>query len=87
MQAATLLADRFEIERLAGEGGMGTVYKGHDRVCGEPVAAKILRGRADGDKERIALRSSRALATVCRHALGIGPTKGELAELNPPGRP
>ncbi|MBI3203905.1 MAG: protein kinase [Myxococcales bacterium] len=37
-----VVADRFETERLAGAGGMGSVYLAHDRVLGGPVALKLL---------------------------------------------
>jgi hypothetical protein len=38
-----VLDGRFEIERLAGAGAMGAVYKARDRVTGELVAVKVLR--------------------------------------------
>src|SRR5687767_14836167 len=44
MDAGTVIDGRFEIERLAGTGGMGAVYRALDRVSGEPVAVKVLRG-------------------------------------------
>lgn len=37
-----VIADRFETERLAGSGGMGSVYRARDRVIGGPVAIKLL---------------------------------------------
>lgn len=37
------LAERFEIVRLIGAGGMGEVYEAHDRKLGEQVALKVLR--------------------------------------------
>jgi tetratricopeptide (TPR) repeat protein len=41
---------RFEIERLAGSGGMGAVYRALDRATGEPVAVKVLlEGRTSGE--------------------------------------
>jgi serine/threonine protein kinase len=41
---------RFEIERLAGSGGMGAVYRALDRSTGEPVAVKVLlEGRTSGE--------------------------------------
>ena len=46
-----LFEGRFEVEREAGEGGMGTVYRATDRVTGSPVALKILR-RDGGDRAR-----------------------------------
>src|SRR5512142_3566759 len=49
MHAGDVLDDRFEVERIAGTGGMGTVYRARDRVTGEAVAIKALRaGRGDG---------------------------------------
>jgi hypothetical protein len=40
--SGTLLAGRFVLERLAGAGGMGSVYRAHDPLRGEPVAVKLL---------------------------------------------
>jgi tetratricopeptide (TPR) repeat protein len=37
-----LIAGRFEIERLAGSGGMGSVYRSRDVTSGEPIALKLL---------------------------------------------
>ena len=47
MVIGDLLDNRFSIERLAGRGGMGTVYRGLDQSTGQPVALKVLRGEGD----------------------------------------
>ena len=38
-----LFADRYTITRVVGRGGMGTVYKAHDRELAEDIAIKLLR--------------------------------------------
>ena len=42
MQPGDVIADRFEIERMAGAGGMGAVYRSLDRTSGNVVALKTL---------------------------------------------
>lgn len=66
MNPGALIGGRFEIERLAGRGGMSTVYRAIDRSDGElrPVALKLLHsGRSD--EERFA-REAEILALL-RH--------------------
>lgn len=47
-----ILEDRFVIDRLAGAGGMGEVYKALDRKTGGLVAVKVLRGDGAADLAR-----------------------------------
>jgi tRNA A-37 threonylcarbamoyl transferase component Bud32 len=55
-----MVARRFEIERFAGSGAMGLVYRARDTKTGEWVAIKVL---AHGSAGRF-LREARALAEV-----------------------
>jgi serine/threonine protein kinase len=46
-------ADRYEIVRLIGRGGMGAVYEAKDSVINEPVALKVLLGEIASHPEAI----------------------------------
>lgn len=48
-----LIADRYRIESLLGEGGMGAVYLAYDEFIGERIALKTLRREFSGDAEFI----------------------------------
>ena len=64
MAPGDLLADRFEIERMAGSGGSGRVYRARDRQSGQIVAVKVLHGAAmEGKAERFA-REARVLSEL-----------------------
>ncbi|MFO0586480.1 MAG: protein kinase [Polyangiaceae bacterium] len=54
MQPTTLIAERFEIVRLAGTGGMGEVYCAQDRTSGEQVAVKVLTSPRPAEQARFA---------------------------------
>ncbi|GEM_PF-6970414 len=47
-----LLANRYEIRRELGRGGMGTVFEARDLVLDEPVALKVLAGPLDETTEK-----------------------------------
>jgi eukaryotic-like serine/threonine-protein kinase len=54
LDVGTIVAQRFQIESPAGEGGMSTVFRAHDWYTDQSVALKILRqGRGNaGEVER-----------------------------------
>lgn len=54
MQPGEVVEDRFEIEGVAGEGGMGTVYRARDRRTSEIVAVKVLTSVQGDNAERFA---------------------------------
>lgn len=45
LSPGTLFADRFVIDRIAGSGGMGTIYRARDRLTESFVALKLLHGQ------------------------------------------
>ena len=50
MRPGDVLGGRFELEGRAGAGGMGEVFRAHDRASGDVVAVKVLpEGGAAGD--------------------------------------
>src|SRR5437764_195873 len=62
-QPGELFADRFLIERLAGEGGMGSVYRAIDSATSQPVAIKFLHASASAHRVRF-LREAQLLAEL-----------------------
>lgn len=60
---SSVIAGRFEIESLAGSGGMGRVYKARDLRTGELAALKILHSASSEGQERFE-REARLLAEL-----------------------
>jgi eukaryotic-like serine/threonine-protein kinase len=50
LSAGDIVADKYCIERLIGEGGMGTVYAATNQLTGRTVALKWLRGNLASDE-------------------------------------
>jgi serine/threonine protein kinase len=46
-----LIANRYEVQKQIGRGGMGMVYRAHDRMLDETVAIKVLRAELAGTGE------------------------------------
>jgi len=64
----SILASRYEIRSLLGRGGMGIVYKAHDRVLDETVALKVLLSEvAEAPEMAQRFRSEIKLARRVRH--------------------
>ncbi|AUX46951.1 protein kinase [Sorangium cellulosum] len=63
MRAGEIVGERFEIEGLAGSGGMGHVYRARDRHTGDTVALKVLRTAGQSELSRFS-REVQALASL-----------------------
>ena len=63
----TLFANRFQIEREAGSGGMGTVYRARDHYSAEAVALKILHSGAVGPEGAERFTREAQLLAELRH--------------------
>jgi len=48
-----LIADRYELQELAGSGGMSSVYRAHDRLLERLVAIKVLHEQYSKDPEYV----------------------------------
>ena len=73
------IAGRFEVEVLAGRGGMGAVYRARDRETGGVAALKILHEEAPPDHAERLVREARLLAELTHPGftryLGFGTTE------------
>jgi serine/threonine protein kinase len=60
-----VVAGRFTIERPAGYGAMGAVYRAMDRLTGAPVALKVLH--KEGSKRNVRFEREATLLAALRH--------------------
>lgn len=79
LRPGQVLANRYRLEAVVGSGGMGRVYRAHDRVLGETIAIKVLRPElvelegSAGDRLRDELRMTRRVThrnVVRTHDIG-----------------
>ncbi|MEC7519766.1 MAG: serine/threonine-protein kinase [Myxococcota bacterium] len=71
LPAGTVIADRFEVVGMRGEGGMGAVYECVDRRIDRRVALKILTVEHGRAKERFIGEARAASRISSRHAAAI----------------
>jgi hypothetical protein len=71
LRRGLVLGDRFEIDSLLGEGGMGAVYSGLDRSTGERVAVKVVQAGSAQELDALHrfLREAASAATVTHPAV------------------
>ncbi|MCA9699591.1 MAG: protein kinase, partial [Myxococcales bacterium] len=59
-----VIADKYELRRKIGQGGMGQVWEAHDRALERDVAIKLLADRTTAAFKARFQREARALAQV-----------------------
>ena len=71
LRPGTVLAGRFEVAELLGQGGMGVVHAGLDRTTGDRVAIKAIQASSARQLDALHrfLREARATATVSHPAI------------------
>ncbi|MFO0612684.1 MAG: protein kinase [Polyangiaceae bacterium] len=80
-RAFDVVADRFVIVSLAGQGGMGSVYRATDRITGDTVALKVVERAGTGVTEERFRREARALAAISHPAVARYVAEGSTPQL------
>lgn len=81
LEPGELIAGRFRVQRLAGRGGMGAVFRAEDLTTGRPVALKVMAGRnacSSADTARF-LREAELLRGLSHPAIVRYVAHGQLA--------
>jgi eukaryotic-like serine/threonine-protein kinase len=79
MFAGTVVGERFTLERRAGAGAMGTVYRARDRRSGEVVALKVMEAGGPASAERF-VREAEILAALSHPGIVRYVAHGRLAD-------
>ncbi|MBP2047119.1 serine/threonine-protein kinase [Streptomyces griseochromogenes] len=66
-----LLADRYQLDGLLGQGAMGEVWRATDRTLDRAVAVKLLRAEEAADTERFKLEAQTAGRLNHPHVVGV----------------
>ncbi|HET9232546.1 MAG TPA: serine/threonine protein kinase, partial [Candidatus Eisenbacteria bacterium] len=65
-----IIAAKYRLERLLGEGGMGAVWAAHNIALDSPVAIKLIRGETDREALSVRLQlEARAAARLGHPAI------------------